>query len=328
MNFGKPDILLHLVWLTPVSAFFFVYAFRKETNAMNAFAERKLIPDIVPGYSSKYSALRMAFVFMSAVFLMLAMARPQWGFHWKEVKNEGIDMVFALDTSRSMLAEDFSPNRLTFAKNEIRKFVESLKGGRVSLIAFSGEAFLQCPLTIDHPSFLLMLDFISSAVDLAVKSFEEGTFGTNRLLILISDGEDHLGDTEGAFERARGAGVTICSIGIGSDEGAPIPFFDPVTGRTEFLTDDSGKTVLTALNESALRSAADKTGGVYVRAEKSRLGLEVIKKDKLSVLEPQETEVKKVKVFNQRYRYPLGAAVIFLFLDLFIRGNHSREKKR
>ncbi len=339
MVFGNYSILIMLVWLVPALLIFFFLSYKLRRQSMNNFADSELVPRIAPGYSQKKVILRMALNVLAVVMLVAALGKPQWGFRWKEVKKVGLDITFALDTSRSMLAEDYPPNRLEFAKDGIRRFVRTLKGDRVALIAFAGDAFLQCPLTVDYRSFFLNLDMLSdesipqggtalaSAINTAIRSYD-GAVGNNRVLVIISDGEDNVGDVEGAIRKAAEQGVIICTIGIGSPGGESIPVLNEKTGMKENLKDTSGKEVVTKLEEGMLKTIASASDGVYVRADRFEFGMETIAKEKLSSLEPGETENKKIKVFSERFRYPLVLAALFLLIELLLRGTGvSRRSK-
>ena len=328
MKFEYYNILWHILWVIPLGIFLSTWAYRASVRAMEKFAHKPLIPKISPPHKPREMAFRMAFTLFAVLFLILSLARPQWGFHWQDIEKEGLDITFAVDTSRSMLAEDFFPNRLEFAKDAIENFVGTLKGDRVALIAFSGSAFLMCPLTTDHPGFLLSLEVlnedsvprggtaIAEAIDEAVKSYE-GSFSLNRILIIVSDGEDHAGNVEESAKKARDAGIIICAIGVGSPEGTTIPIYNENTGTVEYVRDRSGEKVVTRLNESVLKTAAEITGGIYVRAEEEEFGLNVISENKLVFLEPQETETSRIKVYTERFRIPLAVAAIFLLFEIF-----------
>lgn len=338
MIFADAKIFWMTIWVVPAIFVFLWLSLRAGIKAMDNFAERDLVAKIAPGYSRKKIILRMLMDLLAVIFLITAIARPQWGFHWKEIKKEGLDITFAIDTSRSMLASDFTPNRLEFAKNGIRHFVNTLSGDRVALIAFAGDAFLQCPLTADYRSFFLNLDALTeesipqggtalaSAIDKAVQSYE-GAVGNNRILIMISDGEDNVGDIASAINKAKDEGIMISTIGIGSLKGEMIPILDEKTGKTEYLSDKSGKNVVTKLDEKTLQVAADATGGLYVRAAPAEFGLEAIKNERLSAMEPEETENKKIKIYSERFRYPLGIAIFLLLAEFFLRISGRGGKK-
>jgi Ca-activated chloride channel homolog len=336
MRFGEYQILTYLIWIVPALAVFFFWSARKESLVMRRFADKELIPEIAPRYRPGLNKARMLLNVLAVFFLVLAAARPQWGFFWKEEKSKGLDIVFALDTSKSMLARDMSPDRLSFAKMEIKEFVKRLEGDRFGLIAFSGEAFLQCPITVDYGGFFIALDalneetipqggtVIASAVDEAIKSYE-GAMADNKVLILITDGENTEGNVKEAAKKAKDAGIMVSTIGIGSSAGEKIPIID-AAGSVKYLKDKEGRVVTSKLQEDTLKMLAEATGGVYVRASQSEFGLGTIYSERLGGLERKETEDRKIKVYKERYQYPVGIAFLLLLTELILRGKGARKK--
>ncbi|MBN1520954.1 MAG: VWA domain-containing protein, partial [Candidatus Aureabacteria bacterium] len=238
-----------------------------------------------------------------------------------------------VDTSKSMLAQDVKPNRLERAKLAIKDFIKHLQGDRIGLIAFSGEAFLQCPLTVDYNGFLLSLDSlsvnsitrggtsISQAIKEAIKSYEGG-FKKYKVLIMITDGEDHEGAPLKAAEDAKKEGIKIFCIGIGTPEGELISVEDEKGNKT-FLKDSQGNVVKTRLDETTLQKIALATGGSYVRSGATEFGLDMIYDKKLSKMEKRELESKLAKQFEDRFQIPLALAFLLLAGELFI-----NERKR
>ena len=234
-----------------------------------------------------------------------------------------------------MLAEDVKPNRLERSKLAIKDMVAKLKGDRIGLIAFAGSAFLQCPLTVDYGGFALALDdvdvttiprggtSISSAIREAMTSFSGGV-NKYKVLIIITDGEDHEGDPVAAAKEAQRQGMKIYCIGIGSKEGELIPIRDE-KGKLQFLKDQSGNTVKTQLNEKILEEIALITGGSYVRATSAEFGLDLIYEQKLSQMEKREIESKMRKSYEERFQIPLAVSFILLFLEPFITNRKRME---
>lgn len=300
---------------------------------MRAFAEDELLGQLTQSLNRKRQYLKASVITLSVLMIILTLLRPQWGFTWEEVKRSGLDILIAIDTSKSMLAEDIKPNRLERSKLAVRDLVKKLRGDRIGLIAFSGSAFLQCPLTVDYNGFLLSLkslDFntiprggtsISSAIETALHSYEGGA-KKYKVLVIITDGEDHEGDVIKVAEEAREAGITIYSIGIGTNEGEIIPVTDE-SGNTMYLKNRQGNVVKTRLDETTLQKIALTTGGSYVRATKTEFGLELIYKEKLSKMEKREIEDKMVKQYEERFQIPLIFAFVLLLLEPFI-----SERKR
>jgi len=334
MRFAEPEILVYLaIAVAALVAFCFISeAARKK--AVERFAEKPLAGKISLFFDNRARIAGVALGLAAVVCMMLALARPQWGFRWKENKKKGLDIVVGLDTSRSMLAEDFRPNRLEFAKEELASFVKTLDGDRIGLEAFSGSAFLECPITVDYKAYTLALKSvttesiskqgtsISSAIREAVKGFE-GAEAKNKIFVLVSDGEHFEGDVKKAASTAKKEGIKIFTIGIGSPDGAKIP----VTGEDGSVTyakDKDGKTVMTKLDEKTLQYIAEETGGEYLRASDTGLGLDYLYKEKLSKFEKRESKDDMVKVYEERFQFPLALACIFLALGIFLRMRYVR----
>jgi len=327
MKFGNPQ-LAYLLWLLVALAVFYLWAFKKRKKAMEAFAQKELLIELTSSLDKGKQKLKIFLVFMAVFLCLFSLIRPQWGFHWEEVKRTGLDILIAIDTSKSMLAEDVRPNRLERSKLAVKDLIKKLKGDRIGLIAFSGSAFLQCPLTIDYNGFMLSLDnlsvdtipkpgtSISSAIKEAIKSYEGG-LKKYKILVLITDGEEHEGDSIKAAEQAKKDGIKIFCIGIGTKEGELIPITDE-RGDRAFLKDREGNVVKTRLDETILQKIALTTGGSYVRATGAEFGLDLIYEEKLSKMEKRELKSKLRKRYEDRYQIPLAFAVILLFIEYFI----------
>ena len=249
------------------------------------------------------------------------------------MKRKGLDILIALDTSKSMLAQDLKPSRIERSKLAIRDFVKYLKGDRIGLIAFSGSAFLQCPLTVDYGGFLLSLEDIdteiipkggtnlSSAITEAVRSYS-GAQKKYKVLVIITDGEDHKGNALSAAEEAKKEGIAVFCVGIGSREGELIPL-KAEDGQARFLKDRQGNVVKSRLDESILQKIALATGGSYVRSTGAEFGLELLYRERLSKLEKRELEGKLAKHYEERFQIPLALAFLLLLVELLI----SERKK-
>ena len=195
MKFGAPHIVV-LLWLVPAIIVFFVWASRLRKKAVSRFAGDNLLPEITKSYDPGRRKIKNTMLALAVFFLAISLLRPQWGFRWQEVKRQGLDIIIALDTSKSMLARDVLPNRLERAKLAIRDLVRKLQGDRIGLVVFSGTAFLQCPLTVDYNGFLLSLDDVSvdtipvggtslaRAIDTSIRGFEGGRKKHNVLIII------------------------------------------------------------------------------------------------------------------------------------------------
>ncbi len=324
MRFGALYMAVWL-WLVPVVVLFFMVVRKTRIRAMERFAERNLLPEISNSASHAKRRVKHILIALAVFFSVLALMRPQWGFQWQEVKRMGIDIIIALDTSNSMLAEDVKPNRLERSKLAIKDMVAKLNGDRIGLVAFSGTAFLQCPLTADYDGFMLSLNdvgtdtipvggtSIARAIYKGIESFEGGK-KEHKVLILVTDGEDHEGSLDRAIKEAKDKGVTIYCVGIGSAEGELIPVKDD-KGVPKFLQDAEGKVVKTRLMETTLQKIAVETGGMYVHATGAEFGLDLIYKEKLQDIEKQEFKSKMEKRYNEKYQIPLVLAMVLLFLE-------------
>lgn len=327
MQFGNKAALI-LFWLVLGLGFFYLWAFKSKIRLIERFVDRNLAAFIAESFNAKKFWIKAGLILLAFSLCIAALGRPQWGFKWEQVKRKGVDIFIALDVSKSMLAEDVKPNRLGRSKLAILDMLKDLQGDRVGLIAFSGSAFIQCPLTNDYNGFLLSLDdidtnaipkggtSISSAIKEALRGFQ-GAAKKYRVLIIISDGEDHEGDAERMAKEAAKEGIRIYCVGIGSPEGELITITDS-GGNKGFLKDKEGRVVKSKLNESLLERIALATGGSYVRARLTEFGLDVLYNERISKMEKREIESKNKKRYYERFQIPLAIALILLVLEPFI----------
>jgi len=295
---------------------------------LNKFAESNLLNDLSFSLDNNKRKVKLILFNLSVFFCLFALMRPQWGFQWEEVKRKGLDILIAVDTSKSMLAEDVKPNRLNRSKLAVKDLIKKLKGDRIGLIAFAGKAFLQCPLTLDYSGFMISLDglgvntipkggtSVSSAIFEALKSYEGG-LNKYKILIIITDGEDHKGKVINAAKQAKKEGVKIFCIGIGTKEGELIPVPDN-QGKNLFLRDRQGNFVKSRLGETVLQEVGLITGGGYVKAAGAEFGLDLIYEEKLSKMEKKDFEGKMRKRYDERFQIPLAVALLILLLESFI----------
>ena len=320
IRFSQPN-LLWLLWLLPALGALYWVAARQREKALHRFADPELLARLVPPASEGRAAVRGALIGLALMALCLAAAGPQWGFQWEEVTRRGVDVVVALDLSRSMLAEDAPPTRLAAAKREIRDLIELLQGDRVGLVVFAGTAFVQCPLTLDYGAFEVFLDQLDpdwvpiggtdlgAAVRMGVETFAAGETA-GRALILITDGEDHGGELKDAAEEARKAGVHVFVVGMGAPEGAPIP-----DGRGGFVQ-EGGKTVLTKLDEPSLKELALTTEGSYVRSVAGDIDLrKIYLEDIKTTLEARELSSSRQRRWEERFQWLLLPALLLLLVE-------------
>ncbi len=312
--------------LVPFMLVVFLTARFYRKRAIRKFGDPGLMEFLMPLASGRRPALKFALVLFSMVFLILAMAGPRFGSRLEEVKREGVEIIIALDVSNSMMAEDILPNRLERSKMAVSRLAGSLRNDRIGLVVFAGDAYVQVPVTSDYAAFRMILDNVSTdivpvqgtaigrAIDLAVRSFTpEST--ASRVLIIISDGEDHEDDPVNAAATAREKGITIHTIGMGRPEGAPIPAGEGRQGR--FMTDSEGNTVISRFDEATLRGIASAGEGIFVRAGSSGTGLEMIM-DEIEKMEKEAFEELQYTEFNERFQYMAFIALFLLFIDFLI----------
>ncbi|MBI5741969.1 MAG: VWA domain-containing protein [Nitrospirae bacterium] len=328
MRFGNFHAI-NLLWLFAALLLFYIWSYKKRQRDMEKFARKELLKELTFTLDGRMQKLRAVLMLVSICIIILTLMRPQWGFQWKEIKKSGLDILIALDTSKSMLAEDVKPNRLERSKLAVKDMIKKLHGDRVGLIAFSGNAFLQCPLTSDYSGFMLSLDetgvysipkggtSISNAVRVALESYEGGK-KKYKALVIITDGEDHEGNAVEWAEKAKEQGIKIYTVGIGTRAGDLIPIADE-DGHMTFLKDSSGNVVKTRLDEDTLQKIALTTGGSYVKATNIEFGLDLIYDEKLSKMEQGDIEEKMVRKYNEKFQIPLAIALLLLGIELFIR---------
>ena len=317
----RAQLALGALALVPAAGLFFAWAFRERDRALAAFIEVALLPTVVPDLDRRRRRRRALLCTATVAALALALAGPMWGFHWEEVRREGVDVVVALDTSKSMLATDVAPNRLARAKLAVEDLLAQLHGDRIGLVAFAGTAFVQCPLTLDRNAFRESLEAVevgliprggtnlTVAVDTGLDAFE-GHQGSHQALVLITDGEDHEGRLAEATKRAADRGVKIFTVGIGTADGELIP-----TAESGFLKDRKGQVVKSRLGEDTLKKLAIDTGGVYLHATGADLGLADLYRDHIATMEKRELASTLERRYEHRYQIPLGLALILLIVE-------------
>lgn len=331
-RFAHPEYL-YALYAIPVLVVLFWYLNRNRKRLLEKFADRKLHKVLLPDYSGIKNWFKIGIVLFSLMLLIIAAANPQVGTRVQEVKQTGIDVFIALDVSRSMLAQDIKPDRLDKAKYQISNLINKLKGDRIGLIIFAGEAFVQFPLTTDYSAanlFLSAVDVnsvpqqgtaIASAINLATKSFDYKT-NTQKVIVVITDGEDHEGDIMQAVDAAKEKGIKIYTIGLGSPTGVPIPVYNAQGQQVDYKKDENGNIVLTKLDETVLKQIASAGDGKYFLASTYDDYLDRIYND-LSSLEKTEFGVRKVTDYEDRFYYFLAPAIILLLVEFFMTDRRS-----
>ncbi len=333
MRIGNP-YYFGLLWIVPALVVLYVWGFHRKRELIERFVSAELRPRLLANVSFRRQAVKNGLIILATFLALLSLVRPKWGFHWEEVERRGIDILIALDVSKSMLSEDVSPNRLERAKRKIADFLKIVQGDRVGLIAFAGTPFLQCPLTLDHGAALLFLDSvdtdlipvpgtaIAEAIQLSIKTFEK-TDRNSKALILITDGEDTVSNPLDAAKKASEAGMKIYTIGVGKDgSGAPIP----EGGGGGFKKDRKGDLVLAKLDEDILQKIALETGGSYVRAITGDMDLEKIYEDLKKKTEDKELKSGRQKRFEERFQWPLFLAWLLLAFEMFLSDRMSPRR--
>ncbi len=333
MRFAHPEYL-QLLYLLPVLLLIVFYYLRSGKKQIQKFAQLQIFFSLLTYVSTTKNNLKIFLVLFVLTLLTLGLANPQVGSRIEEVKQKGIEIYILLDISQSMTAEDLAPNRLEKAKNEIGALLRKLKGDRIGLIIFAGDAYIQFPLTTDYSAaglFLSAVDVnsipkpgtaVASAINLAVESFDYDS-PSRKTIVVITDGEDHEGDLDQAISQAEEKNVTIYTIGMGSPDGAPIPLYDASKRRIGFKQDGSGNTVITKLDESTLQKIASSTGGNYYLSSPGRNNLDEIHED-LEKIEKSEYGSQMITDYDDKYYWMLLPALFLLMIEMFI---SSRNKK-
>ena len=329
--YAGPVVCVLLAWL--------MLAFgRKREADLAKLVHPRFRQRLMPGLSPRLVLVKRSLWLLAVLLLFTAVAGPRKGYDWREVKRRGIDILFAVDTSRSMLAEDLAPNRLERAKMGILDFIGRLKGDRVGLIPFAGSSYALCPLTLDYDAFRQSLDAldtdliprqgtdVASAIREAERLFtEKGTH--HRILVLITDGEDLQGDALDAAKEAKKNGMTIYPVGVGSTEGTTIPL-RLADGRQDFVRDDAGNPVRTKLDEAMLQKIAEETGGLYAALGRGAEGLDTIHREKLRLVPQNEMDSRMEKIPLERFEWPLAAALLLLLVEFLLPDRRRPAKVR
>ncbi len=336
MSFGAPEWLWGLL-LIPILMAFFIRAERLGLRRLHEFVSARLLPQLAGTVNRPRRVVRFALQLLGLSFGLLSLAQPRWGYTFEDVKRKGLDLLIAVDTSRSMLSNDVQPDRLERVKLAAQDLINELQGDRVGLIAFAGRAFLQAPLTIDYEAVMESINNldaktipeggtnISSAITLATQSFGKSATG-NRALIIFTDGEELSGDAVKTTKTAADAGVRIFTIGVGTPQGSLIPITGE-NGETAFVKDSAGQVVKSKLDEKRLREIAQTTDGFYLHLENGPRTMQQIYDEGLAKMQAAEIDVRLSRRPIERYEWPLGAALVALALSILI-GERKRVRER
>jgi Ca-activated chloride channel homolog len=331
-RFANPDFLYLLLLLPAVILLYIINEVRKK-KALKRLGDINLVSRLVPEMSRIRPAIKFILQLIAVSALIIVLSRPQFGSKIEDVKKQGVEVIIALDVSNSMLAEDIQPDRLTRAKQAISRLVDNLDNDKIGLIVFAGDAYIQIPVTTDYISAKMFLSTINpnivpkqgtaigAAINLGVRSFSPGE-GKSKAMIIITDGENHEDDPVKEAEEATKTGIIIHTIGIGSTEGVPIPVI--INGKKDYLKDVDGNTVITKLDEEILKKIALSSGGNYVRASNSNIGLDEIFSG-IKKMKKQDLESTMYTEYNDQFPIFAALAMLLLMADFIIMERKNRR---
>lgn len=338
MNWLNPQYFWLLISV-PLAAGLFVFATIRRHQLYHVFGDPNMVRKLAPTISSRRRRWKAVMTVSGVLFLVLAVLGPRFGTRLRELKREGIDLIIALDVSASMMAEDVAPNRLERAKNEIRKVLSELRGDRVGLVTFAGDAFIQCPLTTDYSAVRLFLDVadpsliptpgtdFGAAFEMAIKAFKapstdpDGESRT-RAVLFVSDGENHVAELESIVEKARDKNIILFSAGVGETVGSPIPIYSNGQ-RVNYKTDRNGRVITTKLEEEALQGLA--RDGSYFRIARTSSSLSKII-PALDRLDKTSFGEDKFEEYDEKYQWPLIIGLLLLFSERVIPDTKRRRE--
>ena len=327
LRFENPQ---YLYWLLIIPVLVAVYVLIRFWNKkqFERFANIKLRHYLIPMFSSARANTKFALFNLIIALLIIGAANLQSGSKMEKVKREGIDLFLCVDISNSMHAEDIAPNRLERSKQAINKLISKLQGDRIGIVVFAGNAYVQLPITTDYAAAKMFLSTVDTdliptqgtevgrAIELAINSFGESEH--SKAIVIISDGEDHEnGDAVKAAQDAAKHGIKVYTIGMGLDEGAPIPLYNQYGKKIGYKKDKEGKIIITKLDDNMLRQIAEIGDGIYVRASNSNVGLDKIYED-ISKAKKSEIEAKVFTDYDDQFQWFVGAALILLIIEILL----------
>jgi Ca-activated chloride channel family protein len=327
MSFGAPNWLWGMA-AVPILVVLFIVAEQKTAQRLRDFIAPRLLAQLTASVDRFRRGVRFALQLLALGFALVALAQPRWGYVFEDTKRKGIDLLMAVDTSRSMLSNDVQPNRLQRVKLAAQDLINELQGDRVGLIAFAGRAFVQAPLTIDYDAAVEAINDldtktipeggtnISEAITLATRTYGKSAVG-NRALVIFTDGEELSGDAVKAAKDAAGAGIRIFTIGVGTPQGSLIPI-NGEDGGTAYVKDEKGQVVKSKLDEKRLREIAQSTGGLYLHLENGPATMHQLFTQGLATITAKEMDVKLSRRPIERYEWPLALAAMSLALSLLM----------
>ena len=323
----EPTYFIYLL-LIPVLLVVFLLVFWWKKRMQKQFADEDLFKKLSPEKSSFKSILKMLAFLIGLAFLIVSLTNPKMGTKLETVKRQGVDIVFALDVSKSMLAEDIAPNRLEKSKQIITKIIDKLGSDRIGIIIYAGNAYPLLPITTDHGAAKMFLQSASpnmvssqgTAINEAIKlatSYYNNDEQTNRFLFIISDGEDHQDDASSAIAQATKDGIKTYAIGIGTEKGGPIPLKDRGVVLQGYKKDSKGEVIITKMNESTLKEIAANGNGKYLLGNRTQETVDYVEQV-LVKAEKSEFESTKFSDYKDQFQWFIGLGLLFLILDAFM----------
>lgn len=327
VTFASPQMLWLLAATLPLLTWFLWWAWRKKQQLIAQFVQSRLLAQLTVGVSPLRQKVRLALFVLAVGCLIAALARPQWGYDWEEAKQRGLGIVVAIDTSRSMLAADVRPDRLTRAKLAALDLMKQARTDRLGLVAFAGDAFLQCPLTLDEDAFRQSVDVLeagiipqggtalTAAIETTLTAFKDE--GENfKILVLFTDGEDHDSGALEAAQKAASAGLRIFTVGVGTPNGELLRVTDD-NGAVNYIKDERGTAVKSRLNETLLQQIATASRGFYLPLRAAN-AIETLYDKGLAPLPKGEISARLVRRYHERFQWPLALAIVLLSVEMLL----------
>lgn len=329
-RFAHPNYL-YLLLAVPVVIIAMILLARRRQKALDSFGDRSLISHLMPAFSLRRTRLKAWLLLIAFALQVIVIAGPQFGAKLETQKRQGIEIMVALDVSNSMNAQDIQPSRLEMAKMAISRLVDKLSDDRIGLIVFAGQAYVQLPITSDYPSAKMFLSSVSTgvvpvqgtaigeAIRMCANSFS-GQEDINRIIIIITDGENHEDDAVAASQAVAAEGIKVYTVGMGTPKGVPMPV-EPGNTR-EFIRDTDGSVALTRIDEETLAKIAYAGGGAYIPANNIRSGINALLEE-INSIEKTEFEAKVFTDYNDRFQWVEALVLLLLVLDLLILGRRN-----
>ena len=327
--------MLWMLAVVPVFIGLYIWYTRRKRRQLAEFGDPALVSELMPNASRIRPNVKFSILMVALVLLILAAARPQYGQREQTVKRQGVEAIIALDISNSMMAEDVAPCRLDRAKQMLSKMIDQMVDDKVGLVVFAGEAYTQLPITCDYVSAKMFLNSITpdliktqgtaigAALNTAIQSFGSEETDASRVIILITDGENHEDDAAAVAARAKEMGIKVMVVGIGKPEGSPIP----IPGTNNFRKDRQGNVVVSRLNEDMCREIAKAGNGIYVRCDNTNTAMRALQKE-IDTLATTEIETKVYTEYNEQFQSFVLVALLLLVIDFFIFNRKNKSLTR